>query len=604
MKRRVFIECTWCGKQIERRPSEVKERNYCNYECRDNAKSFRTRFTGDIPRDYYHEEKGECTVCSYREFIDTYETLKIKHIKEYSEIFNLRHQGVKIEEISKRTGIEQWTVQSYVTKKNHPSLFTKIEKIGWLPLKGSKELAYVVGFMIGDGHIDNSFTSAIFSNTHKELLEIINDYLENIFGKKQKIVVVETDYFYRIVTDAYIARALTVCGIQKGNKNYGNSVPKWIKDDKNYLRYFLAGLLDAEGTISRQEETNKCTSLKISMCDKKFIEEIRKSFHVLDIETGTVTPRDIIGFSTKEYTIYELSIYREKINREKFYKLIPIEHPKKKENLELIIKHAKKNMRAWSIAGNTSVNHTEESCSNQEVRNLPFINPYHSNEKYDIKDVKIIHVKTLKERQIFNKAVSLFHSYKQSTQFVGRRINWLIMCKDECIGTTGLGSSVMAIGDRDKYIGWNKEQRFKNLVKTANNWRFTIKPDAPKNTGSKVLSMMVKEGSKLWYDKYGDKLVLLETLVEKPHTGLVYIASGWTYVGETKGTEFRWMDKEIAIEFVKNNPNTQIKQKFMKFNNNINKNKYEVCITNNKSKKSIFVKPLHRYWRKELQRMD
>jgi len=112
---------------------------------------------------------------------------------------------------------------------------------------------------------------------------------------------------------------------------------------------------------------------------------------------------------------------------------------------------------------------------------------------------------------------------------------------------------------------------------------------------------MVKEGKRMWYDKYDDKLVLLETLVEKPHTGSIYLASGWIHVGETKGTEFRWMDKEDAIDLVKNNPNASIKQMYMMFGNIKNENKYQVYIKNSSSKKSIFVKPLHRYWRKELQ---
>lgn len=38
-----------------------------------------------------------------------------------------------------------------------------------------------------------------------------------------------------------------------------------------------------------------------------------------------------------------------------------------------------------------------------------------------------------------------------------------------------------------------------------------------------------------WELKYGDKVLGLETLIEKPRSGELYRRAGWTLVGETKG---------------------------------------------------------------------
>ena len=53
--------------------------------------------------------------------------------------------------------------------------------------------------------------------------------------------------------------------------------------------------------------------------------------------------------------------------------------------------------------------------------------------------------------------------------------------------------------------------------------------------GSQVLSVLRKEAPIAWEKKYGDELVLLETLVMPPWKGTVYLASGWQDVGMTKG---------------------------------------------------------------------
>ena len=38
-----------------------------------------------------------------------------------------------------------------------------------------------------------------------------------------------------------------------------------------------------------------------------------------------------------------------------------------------------------------------------------------------------------------------------------------------------------------------------------------------------------------WEDKYKDKVIGFETLVELPRSGSVYKADNWTLVGQTKG---------------------------------------------------------------------
>jgi len=130
----------------------------------------------------------------------------------------------------------------------------------------------------------------------------------------------------------------------------------------------------------------------------------------------------------------------------------------------------------------------------------------------------------------------------------------------------------------------------------ANNWRFCLIENPPKNLGSKVLSLLCKVAPKEWKRKYGDELVLLETLVEPPHDGTVYRAAGWKLVGYTKGTEYRWFKKdEIPWD-----EGWHVVQKYMKYGDKIDYDTWQCVRDNAKKRKMIFVKPLYPDFRLKL----
>lgn len=52
---------------------------------------------------------------------------------------------------------------------------------------------------------------------------------------------------------------------------------------------------------------------------------------------------------------------------------------------------------------------------------------------------------------------------------------------------------------------------------------------------SKVLKVFTKQIQKDWYEKYGNKVIGFETLIEKPRTGELCKKAGWTQIGETIG---------------------------------------------------------------------
>jgi hypothetical protein len=88
---------------------------------------------------------------------------------------------------------------------------------------------------------------------------------------------------------------------------------------------------------------------------------------------------------------------------------------------------------------------------------------------------------------------------------------------------------------RDRWIGWSDETRARNLQKIINNSRFLILPWlAIKNLASTALSLAVKTVSDDWQRCYGQRPVLMETLVDRSRfKGTCYRAANWVFLGET-----------------------------------------------------------------------
>ena len=125
--------------------------------------------------------------------------------------------------------------------------------------------------------------------------------------------------------------------------------------------------------------------------------------------------------------------------------------------------------------------------------------------------------------------------YSKPKGFVGRNICYLVYCNDVCYGAIVAGSSTRFLPGRNEFF----EMTIKDLNKVINNIFFHLHKQENKypvrNFGQKVLKLFRKTAQKDWEEKYGDKIMGFETLVELPRTGEVYTRDGWELVGQTKG---------------------------------------------------------------------
>jgi len=136
----------------------------------------------------------------------------------------------------------------------------------------------------------------------------------------------------------------------------------------------------------------------------------------------------------------------------------------------------------------------------------------------------------------WNSLVAKYH-YQGYSRIVGNSLKYIAYLKDIPIAALGWGSAAWSLGPRDKYIGWDKELKDKNLHFIANNIRFLILPGVKiKYLASHLLSVNIKCIAGDWMVKYGHPIYLLETFVERGRfSGTSYKAANWAYLGKTKG---------------------------------------------------------------------
>ena len=159
----------------------------------------------------------------------------------------------------------------------------------------------------------------------------------------------------------------------------------------------------------------------------------------------------------------------------------------------------------------------------------------------NIKDILPVYTEVVKERtscgHTFKSLIDQYH-YLGFDMSVGENLKYMVYCKnDQLLACLLFGSSAWSCAPRDNFIGWDAKSRRTNLIYTTNNTRFLILPWVKiKHLASHVLGLICKRIASDWQTKYGHRIYLLETFVQKDRfKGTCYKAANWSCVGQTTG---------------------------------------------------------------------
>lgn len=149
------------------------------------------------------------------------------------------------------------------------------------------------------------------------------------------------------------------------------------------------------------------------------------------------------------------------------------------------------------------------------------------------------------------------HHYLGFSRSVGENVGYLVFdSRDRLLAVSWFGAPAWKAADRDRFIGWTRQQQEQGLGGIANNARFLILPWVRVDRlASHILGLLTRRLPHDWQEKYSHPVVLLETFIEEGRfRGSCYKAANWIFVGRTQGrsrqdryNQLRVPPKRIAV---------------------------------------------------------
>ena len=167
-----------------------------------------------------------------------------------------------------------------------------------LPKRMTESLAEDIGIMIGDGCV-TSYKSNNFKNnfisvdgnslTDKEyLVRCVTGLKSSLYNLNFKLYFKKNrnEMSIRIHSQGLLQFYTGVIGLPLGKKtNIG--IPGCIWKNKNFIKACLRGIIDTDGSF--QLRVNNYPQIKLAVASRKLIEDCKKAFELLGIETSIKT---------------------------------------------------------------------------------------------------------------------------------------------------------------------------------------------------------------------------------------------------------------------------------------------------------------------------
>ena len=154
--------------------------------------------------------------------------------------------------------------------------FAKDTKISKLKLECSKELAELIGILLGDGEIMKDGTLRISFDPKKDL----NFHHRRTFLLVERLLTNKLSYesykrfaFYNTGFMRYLNED---CNLKSGNKSRNNwSIPKWCLDNDEYTKAVIRGIFDTDGYIGYCNGTIEIMFGRFSIGSTNLIRDIK-----------------------------------------------------------------------------------------------------------------------------------------------------------------------------------------------------------------------------------------------------------------------------------------------------------------------------------------
>jgi hypothetical protein len=173
----------------------------------------------------------------------------------------------------------------------------------------------------------------------------------------------------------------------------------------------------------------------------------------------------------------------------------------------------------------------------------------------EISGLRLALVQTEEDRKTWNELMVREHPLGVGWP-VGRSVRYLIESDHGILGAIGFGPSALELEDRERWVGWNREQKREHLQRIVGMNRFLIRPCVKcLNLASQALGLAVSRIRIDFEAIHRFEPWVLETFVDlSEYEGTCYQAANWAHIGHTRGRgrqdRFNLADKTVKAIYV------------------------------------------------------
>ncbi len=166
-----------------------------------------------------------------------------------------------------------------------------------------------------------------------------------------------------------------------------------------------------------------------------------------------------------------------------------------------------------------------------------------------LRPLQFVDLRESASADLFSYLLSRYH-YLGFRQSVGENLRYLVASNEgRPLACVLFGAAAWKCAARDRFIGWDPRRRQRHLGLVANNHRFLVLPwiHVP-CLASHVLGLVSRRVSGDWESRYGHRVMMLETFVDREKfLGSCYRAANWRVVGHTRGRSRQDRGHELSV---------------------------------------------------------
>lgn len=154
----------------------------------------------------------------------------------------------------------------------------------------------------------------------------------------------------------------------------------------------------------------------------------------------------------------------------------------------------------------------------------------------EVGGLELILVEQESQMRIWNELMIREHP-QGAGPLVGRQVRYLVGSEHGWLGAFGFAAPALQLADRDRWIGWDADQRRAHLHGIVCLSRFLIRPSvACRNLASRLLSQSLDRLVEDFQRRYHYRPWLVESFLDRARfSGTCYRAANWIRVGQTQG---------------------------------------------------------------------